>query len=293
MFVRTVAALFIAVSQVFPLSSAADDHTAAPATRIVSLAPHLTELVFTAGAGDRLVGTSAYSDYPPQAAAIPVVSDAFTVDQEQLAVLGPDLVLAWKSGTPVRVVDELRRQGYRVAVIETRALDDIPPALERIGRLTGNEREASRAAGHFAAELERLRAAHASAAPVSVFYQVSARPLYTVSDDHYIGEIIALCGGRNVFADLGELAPAVDVEAVVHRNPDVLLAGSADGSQPFDDWLRFPALAANRYGNRFVVDADTIGRPTLRLVNAARAVCNRLETARERIAAARTGDQRT
>lgn len=284
--IRIAAALAAAVLAAVPPAPAASETAPLPATRIVALAPHLAELVFAAGAGDRLVGTSAYTNYPPAAAAVPVVSDAFTVDQEQLALLEPDLVLAWRSGTPVRLVDELRRQGYRVAQIETRGLSDIPAALERIGELTGSGAEASRVAAAFRESLAGLRIAHAAGATVSVFYQVSSRPLYTVSGDHYIGEIIELCGGRNVFAALGELAPAVDVEAVVHRDPEVLLAGSADGSLPFDDWLRFPDLAANRYGNRFVVDADAIGRPSLRLVDAARAVCERLDEARERIASA-------
>lgn len=284
--IRIAAALAAAVLAAVPLVPAASETAPLPATRIVALAPHLAELVFAAGAGDRLVGTSAYTNYPPAAAAVPVVSDAFTVDQEQLALLEPDLVLAWRSGTPLRLVDELRRQGYRVTQIETRGLSDIPAALERIGELTGSAAEASRVAAAFRENLAGLRIAHAAGATVSVFYQVSSRPLYTVSGDHYIGEIIELCGGRNVFAALGELAPAVDVEAVVHRDPEVLLAGSADGSLPFDDWLRFPDLAANRYGNRFVVDADAIGRPSLRLVDAARAVCERLDEARERIASA-------
>lgn len=280
------AALAAAGVLVIPAAGATGESQPMAAKRIVALAPHLAELVFAAGAGDRLVGTSAYTDYPPAAAAVPVVSDAFTVDQEQMALLEPDLVLAWQSGTPARLVDGLRRQGYRVVLIETRGLADIPAALGSIGRLTGRETEASRVAAGFSASLARLRASHAADTAVSVFYQVSSRPLYTVSGDHYIGEIIELCGGRNVFADVGELAPAVDVEAVVHRDPQVLLAGSADGSLPFDDWLRFPDLAANRYGNRFVVDADAIGRPSLRLVDAARAVCERLDTARERVASA-------
>ncbi len=281
---RIAAVILAAVLAILPPAAASGETTSAPATRIVALAPHLAELVFAAGAGDRLVGASAYTDYPPAATSVPVVSDAFTVDQEQLALLEPDLVLAWRSGTPARLVDELRRQGYRVIQIETRGLADIAAALERIGGLTGREAEASRTAETFSAHLAGLRQEHVTDETVSVFYQVSARPLYTVGGDHYIGEIIELCGGRNVFAALPELAPAVDVEAVVSRDPQVLLAGSADGSLPFDDWARFPGLAANRYGNHFVVDADAIGRPSLRLVDAARAVCERLDTAREHIA---------
>lgn len=250
---------------------------------IVTLAPHLAELVFAAGAGDILVGVSAHTDHPPAAAGLDVVSDAFTVDQEQLALAAPALVLAWQSGTPRHVVDELRAAGYRVEAIETRGLGDVASALRTIGRLTGREATAEAAALEFEAALDSIAASYKSRRPVSVFYQVSMRPLYTISGDHYISEIVSLCGGQNVFAELDDLAPSVSVEAVLARDPQVLLAGSDDGSMPFSEWSRWPRLAANRYGNLFVVDADAIGRPSLRLVDAALAVCTHLETARERL----------
>lgn len=257
----------------------AADKAGTAATRIVTLAPHLTELVFVAGAGDRLVGVSAFSDYPPAALGIEVVSDAFTVDQERLALLSADLVLAWQSGTPVRVVDELRQAGYRVEVIRTRGLEDIAAAVRQIGALTGSAVRAGEVADAFSADLMALRERYGDRAPVRVFYQVSGRPLYTINGEHYIGEIIALCGGRNVFADVGELAPAVTVEAVVDRNPEVLLASDAD-TDPFSDWRRWGHLDANRYGNHFTVNADAIGRPSLRVAEAAATICRQLETAR-------------
>lgn len=258
-------------------TSAGDSRPAA--TRIVTLAPHLTELVFAAGAGDRLVGVSAYSDYPPAARDIEVVSDAFTVDQERLALLSADLVLAWQSGTPVRVVDELRQAGYRVEVIRTRGLDDIAAAVRRIGALTGVAARARDVADAFTADLAALRRRYQDRPSVRVFYQVSGRPLYTINGQHYIGEIIALCGGRNVFADVGELAPAVTVEAVVERNPEVLLGSDAD-ADPFAEWRRWPHLDANRSGNHFTVTADAIGRPSLRVIEAATMICEQLELAR-------------
>ena len=250
-------------------------------TRIVTLAPNLTELVFAAGAGDSLVGVSAYSDYPPAAHDLPIVSDAFTVDQEQLILLKPDLLLAWQSGTPAHVVDELRATGFNIEAIATRGLDDIPAALERIGRLTGNDETAREAANHFRESLDRLRRQHENAAEISVFYQITARPLYTVNREHFIAEIISLCGGRNIFADLSELAPSVSVEAVIDRNPEVLMAASDSGDKPFADWQRWGKLAANRYGNHFIVGSAEIGRATPRLVEATGQVCEALGSARE------------
>lgn len=251
----------------------------AQASRIVALAPHLAELVYAVGAQHALVGTSLYTEFPGYAGDLPVVGDAFAIDQERLALLEPDLLLAWASGTPAHAVDELRQQGYRVVVIRTRSLEDVPRALERIGSLTGRAAEAAEAAGTFRAGVRELAAKHAGAAAISVFYQVSSRPLYTVNGEHYVSDLIEICGGRNIFAELGELAPLVDAEAVLARDPEVLLA-SSDSSEAFALWDRWPELAANRYRNRFRMPADEIGRATPRLLRAGRFLCDVLERAR-------------
>ncbi|MDX1516160.1 MAG: helical backbone metal receptor [Woeseiaceae bacterium] len=253
--------------------------------RIVTLAPHLAELVFAAGAGDTLVGVSAYTDHPAEAAGLTVVSDAFTVDQEQLRLLSPTLVLAWESGTPRHLVAELIERGYRVEALRTHGLDDIAAAIERIGELTDTSERAAAVARQFRAELQALRQTQVGKHDVSVFYQVSLKPLYTISDAHYIGEIIVLCGGTNAFSGLGDLAPAVTVEAVVAANPDAILASSAEGDAAFTEWRRWQHLTATRFENFFSVDADSIGRPSLRLVDAARSVCGYIDAARGRLAA--------
>jgi iron complex transport system substrate-binding protein len=263
--------------------SNAPDDTRGIATRIVTLAPHLAELVHVAGAGDQLVGVSAFSNYPEAVTKLPLIGDAFMIDQERLALLEPDLLLAWESGTPLHTIDELRSRGYRVEVIPTRGLADVGRALQRIGELTGHEPEAAAAARRFAAELDALRARHSAHEPVSVFYQISVQPLYTVNATHYVSELIELCGGTNIFADLDELAPLVGEEAVLARNPEALLAGSAemDGTS-FDVWARWPGLAANARGNHFEIPADLLARPTPRLLGAGVAICAALDAARER-----------
>ncbi len=250
--------------------------------RVVTLAPNLTELVFAAGAGDALVGVSAYSDYPVAARQLPVIGDAFAIDREQLAVLQPDLLLVWHSGTPAQVVDDLRRAGYRVEVIQTRSLADVAAALRRIGELTGYRQQADEVAGAYTKALEEIAARHAAAADLRVFYQVDRRPLYTINGDHYVSELIALCGGSNVFADLAELAPTVGVEAVLERDPEVMLASSDAGEDAFAQWDRWSHLAANRYRNRFLMPADEIGRATPRLPVAAEAMCDAMHEARQR-----------
>ena len=251
-----------------------------PAKRVVTLAPHLAEIIFEVGAGDQLVGVSAWSDYPRAVLELPEVGDAFTVDQEQLSLLRPDLLLVWASGMPTHTVEELRRRGYRVEAITTRNLADVAAAMRRIGALTGHAEAGEHAAARFEGVFDELREAHVDAEPISVFFQISSRPLYTINRDHFISEIIAVCGGRSIFDDLEEFAPAVSAEAVLDRDPEVMLAGANLGAAAFDEWQRWPDMAANRLGNQFLLPDETVGRPSPRLTMAARSVCLALDQGR-------------
>jgi len=248
--------------------------------RIVTLAPNLTELVFAVGAGDRVVGVSAWSDYPREVLELPVAGDAFTIDQEQLALLEPDLLLVWESGTPAHTIDELRQSGYNVEVVRTRGLSDVADALRHVGRLTGKNDEAEAAASDFRGQLAALREANHEAEPIKVFFQVSQRPLYTVNAEHYISELIETCGGTNIFDDLSELAPSISVEAVVDRAPEVMVASTDAGDDAFAEWQRWPAIPANLYGNQFLLPADELARATPRLIEAGGAMCLALQRAR-------------
>lgn len=267
-----------AIAACSPSTDSADG--ASDSQRIVSLAPNLTELIYTIGAGEKLVAVSAWSDFPAEARALPVVGDAFSVDQEQLRLAMPDLVLVWESGTPAHIVDELRSIGYNVASIRTRSLDDVAAAMLKLGALTGTTRGAAQAAARFRGDLKSLRDRYRGQAPVRVFYQVSARPLYTINREHYVSELIAICGGENIFDDLTDLAPTIDVEAVVDRDPEVMLASTDAGDNAFSEWERWPDMSANKIGNHFLLPADEIGRATTRLAIAGNAMCVALEQAR-------------
>jgi iron complex transport system substrate-binding protein len=249
------------------------------AHRVVTFSPHLAEIMFAVGAGEQLVGVSAWSDYPRAVLELPEIGDAFSIDQEQLSLLQPDLLLVWESGMPAHTVDDLRQRGYRVAAIRSRNLDDVAKAVIRVGELTGRTETAHAVASRFTGELEELRASYVDADPIDVFFQISARPLYTVNREHFISEIIALCGGRNTFDDLEEFAPSVAVEAVLDRDPETMLAAANAGDEAFVEWARWPGLAANRYGNYYLLP-ETIGRGTPRLAMAARSVCVALEKSR-------------
>ncbi len=254
-----------------------EEQTTAP--KIVTLAPHLAELVHAAGAGEGLVGVSAYTDYPPEAAALPQVGDAFGVDQERLKLLAPDLVFVWESGTPSHTVEELKAVGLPIVTLRTRRLEDVAVAIEEIGRLTGNDETARVEAARFRDRLRALGEQHTDREPLRVFYQISSRPLYTVNGDHFISELIELCGASNVFDDLSELAPQVEIEAVLGRDPEAIVGGG--GADAFSVWERFENLAANRYGNRLSVDVPALSRASTRLDAAGTQLCEVLDQARE------------
>jgi iron complex transport system substrate-binding protein len=250
-----------------------------PAERIVTLAPHLAELVHAAGAGEKLVGTVAWSNYPPAVADLPRVGDAFRVDLEALAALGPDLVLAWKGGNPDHMLEQLRQHRYRVVPLAPETLDDIGAQIEAIGRLAGTAGPADHAADTYRAALAALRAAHAGKPALRVFYQVSWRPLYTVGGRQLISEVIATCGGRNVFAELRELAPAVGMEAVIERDPEVILTTTVQAAE-LEEWHRWKEVAAVARGQLHAVDGDLVVRASPRVLDGIREVCAALDAAR-------------
>jgi iron complex transport system substrate-binding protein len=260
---------------------------AAPAQRIVSLAPHLTELAFTAGAGDRIVATVDFSDHPAAARNIPRIGNAFRVDLERLLALRPDVVLVWESGTPAPTIERIRALQLPVVSFETHRLEHVATVLREIGRLAGTSEVAERAAVDYEKRIQQLRDEYRERAPLRVFIEVDDRPLYTVNGRHIMSELVELCGGRNVFADLNELAPAIGIEAVIAANPQVIV--STDDTVPDSAavWGRWRHIEAVRTGNVYTLRSDDIARATTRLTVAAEAVCRTLDTARQRLQPAR------
>lgn len=241
--------------------------------RVVSLAPHLTELAFSAGAGETLVGVVAYSDWPAAARELPRIGDAFRFDMEAILGLDPDLALAWRGGTPEAVADRLRELNIGVLWVETRTLGDIGEAIAIIGDRLGSAQQAEHAAQAYREELDALRERNGGAGGVSIFYQVSARPLFTLGKPHVITEVFEICGAHNVFNDLDIEATAIDREAVIARSPDLIIAGinEPDGD-PLAVWRDTRMVEEGR--TRLVtVNPDRLVRPTPRIVDGIEYVC--------------------
>jgi len=257
---------------------------AAPARRVVSLAPHLTELMYAAGAGASMAGALQYSDYPPEARRLPRVGSEAQIDLEAVVALSPDLVVAWPNSGSAAAVERIAALGIPVFRSEPRELEHIARTLETLGKLAGTTAAAGTAARAFRARAAGLERTHAQRPRVRAFYQVWNRPLITVNGEHVISKVMRLCGGENVMAALPALAPEIDRELVLRADPEAILASGADGKRPawLDDWRAFPALAAVRGDNLYAIRPELLQQHTPRLLDGAEAVCHILEQVRRK-----------
>ena len=283
-----VAAFVVRATQVVAQPIEVPDHRgtilrlATPATRIVSIAPHLTEIAYAAGAGARLVAVSAFSDHPPEARRLPQVGDGARVDIERILTLKPDLVLAWRSGNQAGDVARMERLGIKVWVSEASQLSDIPALLRNIALLAGTAADGERAARTFEQALADIRSRYATASlpyePVRVFYEIWHQPLLTVNGAHLISDAIAACGGANVFARLPALTPSVTLEAVLAARPQLVLGGgSANGEADFERrWRGMPLMALRIIPARYIAP-DTIQRQSPRILDGIRAMCAQID----------------
>lgn len=255
-----------------------------PAERIVSLAPHVTELLFAAGAGSKVVAVSEYSDHPEEAKRLPRVASSSGIDLERLLALRADLAVAWRLDATARALDRLPSLGVPVFYSEPHRLAEIPDAIEALGRLAGTAATAEPAARALRAEIERLRARYAGRPVLTVFYQVAERPLMTVNGRQFISDALTLCGGRNLFADAPLIAPVVSPEQVLAVDPDVIIAAQPDPANTSwqKAWTRFDGLRAVKDGNLLTLQRDEMHRHGPRAIPATEKLCELLEAARAR-----------
>jgi iron complex transport system substrate-binding protein len=251
-----------------------------PAQRIVALAPFLTELVFSAGAGDRVVGVSAYSDYPPEAAKLPRVSSAAGFSLEAIAALEPDLVVVWRDSARREELERLAAFGAAVFVADARTLEDVPRVLRDIATLAGRDVEPVIAA--YEGKLAQLRREHAGERRVGALLEIWHRPLTTIAGRHFMNEALGICGARNVFEDLEGVAPVVSMEEVYKRNPEIIVSASSAVSEGefHAQWREHPTLSAVRSGKLVFVEPDRIQRLTARTPDGIAALCAAIERVR-------------
>uniref|UniRef100_A4XZ27 Periplasmic binding protein n=1 Tax=Ectopseudomonas mendocina (strain ymp) TaxID=399739 RepID=A4XZ27_ECTM1 len=249
----------------------------AAAPRVVSLAPSLSEIMLDLDAADLLVGVLEGEQRPAALAHLPTVGRYGQLEFERLLQLAPDLILIAPGSVPPAQRAQLQRLGIPLQVVEPQRLDQLGDAFVSIARRIGRSEQGERLAAEFRAELDALRQRYRRDQPLSVFYQIWHQPLYTIGGAQLIGDALAVCGGRNLFADLPQPAPQVSVEAVLARNPDVILGGS---HAELSAWQAWPQLHAVRQGQVWAVPDKGLERPSRQMLGAIEQLCELMAAAR-------------
>jgi iron complex transport system substrate-binding protein len=252
-----------------------------PAQRIVAMSPHVTELLFAAGGGDRIVGAVTYSDFPEAAKKIPRIGTNRQIDMERVIAMKPDLIVAWMHGSSERQIETLRQLGIPIFHSEPLKLDGIADNVQRLGQLLGTETVAQPAAAHIRAQFAALTKQYASRPPVRMFYQVWDKPLYTLSSGSIVSDAMRVCGGVNIFADLKVTAPVVSIEGVLQADPEAIFGTAEKDYGGVTLWKPYTTLKAVRNGNLFTLDGELLNRAGPRMVDGTRAMCEMLEQARQ------------
>lgn len=255
-----------------------------PAQKIVALAPHIVENVFTAGAGQKLIGAVAYSDYPEQAKQLPLVGGYTHTNLERIIELDPDLVIAWESGNSNSSLERIKELGYTIYVDQPDTLADIAKSIQDIGILAGTSEVADVEANNYLATIRKVGKENKDKPLISAFYQVWNSPLQTINGGHFISAAIELCGGTNIYASEKTIAPIINIESILQRDPEAIIASGMSSAKPewLDDWLTWTSLKAVKQNNLFFVNPDHIQRHTVRLLKGIDVVCEHLDVARSR-----------
>ena len=254
---------------------------AEPAQRVISLSPHITELIYVVDGGEKMIAAVDFSNYPVEAKALPRVGSGYQLDIEAIVGLKPDLIIAWSSGNSREQLERLESLGFTVYYSEPEVLSDIAKNIRDIGKLLGSQSKANQKADNFMLGIERLKKKYKHTKKVTVFYQVWNQPIFTVNRQHVISHIIELCGGENIFKELNVLSPQVDIESIIKRNPSVIIAGVDEGRADWlSEWSSWRNIDAVKNQRVYGINADLIVRHTPRILQGASQMCEFLEKAR-------------
>lgn len=255
-----------------------------PAERIIALAPHIVENLFAIGAGDKLVGVVSYSNFPEAAKQIEIVGGYQSLNKEKILELNPDLVIGWESGNSNSKLQQLRELGFTVFANQPDSLSDIAESLRKFGKLTGHQQQANQVADQFLAKLKAYQDKYAAAEPITAFYQVWNDPIQTINGKHVISDAIETCGGVNIYADEVVVSPVINIESILKRDPQAIIASGMGEKRPewLDDWKKWSSLTAVKQNNLFYVNPDHIQRHTTRQLLAIEKICQQFDSARQK-----------
>ena len=255
---------------------------AASSQRIVALAPHIVEMLFDIGAGNQIVGTVDYADFPEAALTIPRIGGYHGIQIEKILALKPDLVIAWSSGTKISDIEQMEKMGLNIIYSKPHKIEDVAQELRKLGKLTGHEAQAEKVADRYIQKLEKLRQQHVNIAPMKVFYQLWPEPMRTVNKETLINQLIEVCQGQNVFADNPTPYPHIGIENVIVAQPEIIILPDekSNKKQPVIDWRKWPEIPAAKH-NRFIrVNADLMHRFSTRMLDGIEDMCEKIDAFR-------------
>lgn len=266
-----------------PLWAQNSENLSPPYQRIISLAPHITEMLYSAHAGDKIVGVVSFSDYPKEALNKPIIGGYNAINLEKIIQLNPDLILGWTSGNRPKDIQRLKELGFNVQLFDVKALDDIPERIEQLGKLAGHPKKAQQTAQALRNTLNKVRQTYQQRPPVTSFYQIWHQPIITMNGDQFISQAIATCGAQNIYYDLPKLTASIGLESLFKRNPQVfLLGGQASFQQNWlTFWQQYPNLKAVKNQQIYLLNNSHYQRPTARLINALESLCLKIDQARQ------------
>lgn len=254
--------------------------------RIISLSPGSTELLFAAGAGDRVIAVDQHSDYPASVKQLPNVGGYPNVNVEAIVAMKPDLVVIWKGGDDPKVIQQLESLGVNTFHVNAVNFAGIEQALLGLGEIAGTREPAKKTAADFHQRLSGLQQQYSNQQPLTVFFEIWRTPLMTVGNGLAINDVITLCGGRNIYAEVAERTPKVGIESLIARNPQVIIGSDPEGDTPqtrkdlMDYWSQWKNLQAVKNHQLFSVPSNLIARPTPRILEGAEMICKQLQAAR-------------
>lgn len=253
-----------------------------PKQRIVALAPHIVEMLFDIGAGDKIVGTVEYADFPDAALDIPRVGSYHGMQIEKLLALNPDLVIVWKSGNSQSDIDKMKRLGLKVVFSNPKDIEDVATELRYFGELSGNQEQAETVALAYEKRLTKLRVENKAKQSIPVFYQLWSEPMMTINGTTWINQLVEVCQGENVFKSNPTPYPKISTENVIVAQPHLIILPdeNSDKPQPIINWQKWPEIPAVK-NNKFIhVDADLLHRFSTRMLSGIEDMCEKIDQLR-------------
>ncbi|MBE0358240.1 MULTISPECIES: cobalamin-binding protein [Pseudoalteromonas] len=253
--------------------------------RIIALAPHIVENLFAIGAGDNIVGTVDYADYPAEAQSIERIGGYYGISLEKVLALKPDLVIAWKSGNQSEDLAQIERLGIKVYLSNPTTIDAVADELLTFGEFTGNIEQSQQAANAFKQKLNAIVKSQLGKKNITGFYQLWPEPMMSVGKNTWISQLIETCHVSNVFAQSVTDYPQISIENVIVTKPQVIIIPDEKSKtpQPVVNWQKWPEVPAVKNGQFISVNADLLHRFSPRMLDGLADMCDKIDASRKQI----------